>query len=119
MHAHADEVLRSRFLIERHQVLGIKTLRLPGGDHVLEADLRRVPVFLEVVLVLLVSLDVHVPGVPVAIFGRGLRAPVGPDAELGVAEPFRRAVGLQRFASPRERAWGDRGHRLPQNRSSL
>ena len=42
---------------------------------------------LQVVLVLFVPLDVHVAGIPVALFGHALGSPHGPDAEFGVAEP--------------------------------
>src|SRR5688500_3708248 len=37
-------------------------------------------------------LMVHQPGIPVAILGLALRAPVRPDAELGIAEPVGRAI---------------------------
>lgn len=34
------------------------------------------------------SFHVHIAGVPVAVFGLALGAPVSPEAELGVLEPF-------------------------------
>ncbi len=39
------------------------------------------------VIVEAVALLVHLAAVPVAVFGHALRAPMRPDAELGVAEP--------------------------------
>ena len=54
-------------------------------------------------LVLPVALDVHVLGVPVALHRHGLRSPVGPDAELGVAEPVGALVLLERVQLALER----------------
>ena len=65
-------------------------------DEVFVADLGGVAVGFDVVVVLAGALDVHVAGVPVAVLDAGLRAPVGPDAELGVVEPGGEAIGLQR-----------------------
>ena len=50
------------------------------------------------VFVLGAALHVHIAGVPVAIFSGGLRAPMRPDAELGVPEPLGNLVRPQRFA---------------------
>ncbi len=61
----------------------------------------------EVVLVLGVALEVHLAGVPVALLGDALRGPVGPDAELCVAEPVWGLVGAQRGPGGLEGAGGD------------
>ncbi len=61
----------------------------------------------DVVVVLAGALDVHVAGVPVAVFDAGLRTPVGPDAELGVVEPGGETVGLERGWGAGEGAGGD------------
>src|SRR5687767_10524073 len=55
------------------------------------------PVMLEMVGVVRVTGHVHKAGIPIAGTRDGLRPPVRPDAELGVAEPRRRLVGLQRI----------------------
>src|SRR3954447_21941711 len=60
------------------------------------------PVGLHVIVVLRLALDVHVAGVPVPSFDRGLRAPMSPNAELGVAKPFRHAILRQRIAGAGE-----------------
>src|SRR5262245_3848500 len=64
-------------------------------------------VMLDVVTVLASALKVEIAGVPIAAFGRRLRAPMCPDTELGVAEPFRAAVRFERFASALERSGCD------------
>ena len=63
---------------------------------------------LQVVVVVLVALQVHAAGVPVALLRHALRGPVVPDAELGVAKPFGRLVaGPQRLPCGLERAGRD------------
>ena len=110
MHAHAAEIFRAGFLVELHQVVGIELVGLPGGDHVLESEFRGVAVGLHVIFVLPVALDVHVAGVPVAVLGGGLRSPMRPDAELGVAIPGGNLPVLERFARALERAGRDLGN---------
>ena len=61
----------------------------------------------QVVFVLRLGLDVHVAGVPVAVFDAGLRTPVRPHAELGVAEPLRDAIVAERFGGSVERPFFD------------
>ena len=51
---------------------------------------------------------VHVSRIPIALTRHSLGAPVGPDAELGVAEPVRTAILLERFPGRLERAVCDR-----------
>src|SRR5208283_4139902 len=46
-------------------------------------------------IVLPVTLDVHVSGVPISHLGGGLRPPVRPDAKLRVAKPLRTPVLLE------------------------
>src|SRR5207247_9457414 len=75
-------------------------------NHDLESELGWVSIALYMILVDLAALFVHAPGVPVAILGRRLRAPVRPDTELGVAKPFGDAIFCQRFACALEgRGW--------------
>ena len=57
-------------------------------DHVLETVGRGVAVFGEVGFVIGIAREVHAACVPIAVFGFALRAPVGPDAEFGVAKPI-------------------------------
>jgi len=47
-----------------------------------------------VMFILLMALDIHLARIPVALLGYALRAPVRPDAELGVAKPLRALVVL-------------------------
>src|SRR5262245_19443562 len=54
-------------------------------------------VVLEVIFVLGMSLLIKLPGVPVAVHRDGLRTPMGPNAEFGVAEPFGAMVLGQGF----------------------
>ena len=98
VYPHAAKVLRAGLLVEIDQVLRIELGGLPGRDHVFESDLRGVSVSRHVILVLPAALHVHVSRVPVAVFGRRLRTPVGPEAELRVPVPLRHDIRLQRLA---------------------
>ena len=106
VHSHGHEVFGAGLLVELDQVLGVELAPVPGQGDVLEADLGGMPVDLDVILVLRAVLHVHVARVPVAEFGGGLRSPVGPHAELVVAEPLGNAVLLERFGAV-ERAFRD------------
>ena len=66
---------------------------------------------LAVVGVMFVAFFVHAARVPITVHGNGLGAPVGPDAELGVAEPFRNLVLFEGSQVRGERPRGD-GERL-------
>ena len=101
--AHADEVAGPGLLVHRHQPIRVPFLRFPQRDDVLVAVRGGMAVGLQVMLVLHVSLDVHVLGVPVAHHGHRLRAPVRPHAELGVAEPFGTLVLRERLERRLER----------------
>src|SRR6185437_13050971 len=82
-------------------------LGFPVRDGVLVAELRWMPVGLNVVVVLRAALHVHIAGIPVAIFNGGLRSPVCPDAELGVSKPFGNFVTAERFPRALKRALFD------------
>src|SRR5450631_4093433 len=62
---------------------------------------------LQVILILLMALDVHVAGIPVAVFDCGLRSPMRPDAELRIAIPVRDQPSAKRLACPLEGARRD------------
>ena len=98
MHAHAEEVLCASLLVETHQTIRVPFLCFPDIDQILVTDLGRMTIRFAVVQVLRLALHVHVARVPVAVFDRRLRSPMSPDAELGIAEPVRNLVGLQRFS---------------------
>src|SRR5262249_17869027 len=73
-----------------------------------ETEFRRMTVVSDVIIVLGVALNVHLPGVPIALLGHALRRPMRPDAELRVAEPFGALVILrERFPGRFEFAVGD------------
>src|ERR1700736_5800713 len=65
------------------------------------------PVMLEMMRVVRVTGDVHPTGIPIPRARDGLRSPVRPDAELGIAEPIRCLVGLQRVCCRLKRTAGD------------
>src|SRR5580698_11003598 len=102
VHAHADEVLRAGLRVQIHQVLGVPLVALEQGDQVFVARLGRMPVGLEMVFILWSALDIHVAREPITILYAGLRSPMGPNAKLGIAEPLRNAVGVERSACPLE-----------------
>src|ERR1700761_8374985 len=66
-------------------------------------------VFLHMETVGFIALLVHPPGVPVSMFGLALRSPMGPDAELGIAEPVWHAVLFQGFPVGSERVFSAGG----------
>ena len=82
-------------LVELDESVGVEILGLPEGDDILVAELRRVAIGLDVVLIGAVALDVHISAIPVIYAGDGARAPVHEDAELCVAEPAGTVVLLQ------------------------
>ena len=86
--AQYKEVLSTTTLVALHERLGIPLLGLEQGKDVLETELGRMTVVLYMVLVLTTTLDIHATSHPVARTFDTLRTPVGPDAELGIAEPF-------------------------------
>jgi hypothetical protein len=105
--AHGEEVLCTRFDVKVHEVIGVPVCGFELRDQIFVADLGGVTVGFDVVVVLAGALDVHVAGVPVAVFDAGLWAPVGPDAELRVVEPSGKAVGLEGRWGPGEGAGGE------------
>src|ERR1039458_3679056 len=68
-----EEVLRPGAFVECHQLFGIPTLRLPFVNHVLETEPGGRAVMLDVKFVLVASLDIHEPRIPIAIFRLALR----------------------------------------------
>ena len=91
------EEARAGAMIQRHQLVRIEILGLPESADILVSEFRRMSVPADVVKVLLGILDVHIPGVPVAVHGDRLRAPVAPDTEFAVAEPVGGAVPVKGF----------------------
>ena len=87
VHRLAHKIPCTGFDIEIHQGIGIKVFRFPQRADILIPEFGGVAVVTDMIAVLIGALDVHVAGVPVAVHGNGLRAPVGPDAEFRVAEP--------------------------------
>src|ERR1019366_7415651 len=71
MTTHGDVILRASLLVETHQVVRLELVRLPGLDDVDKPRLRRMTIVFEVVLILRLALNVHTPGVPIAVLGRG------------------------------------------------
>src|SRR6476659_2200401 len=68
---------------------------------------RWMAVALYVIFVLRLSLNVHVPRIPIALFGHALRTPMCPDSKLRITKPIRAAVGLQGLPERQERTLWD------------
>ena len=104
MVAQRHEILCAGLLVELHQGLGIPFFSLPMVYQVLQsvglgrAEMGGVPV------PLLCSGVVHEAGVPVAVLGLALRAPVGPHAKLGILEPLRTLPAAHALPCGPERA---------------
>src|SRR5690348_13775110 len=92
-----DEVSRPRLFIKLHQTMRIPLLGLPERNDVLIANLRRMPVMLDLVLVIGSALLIELSRVPIAHSRHRLRPPVSPDAELCIAKPLWALVFLQRL----------------------
>ena len=107
MHRQTHEVLRTVFLVECEQLVGVEIGGLPPVDDVLEADDGGMPVFLQMQVIVPITLFIHQVGIPVSMFGFALRAPVCPNAELRVPKPFGKLVTGQRTPLRFERPVGD------------
>src|SRR5208282_4201187 len=90
------EIFCTGIHIELHQFVGVPRLCLPQIVNLHEACLGWMPIVLHMVVILWVSLYVHLSGIPVSRLGYALCGPMSPYAELGVAEPIRCPVSLQR-----------------------
>ena len=77
---HRHEVPRARGLVEADQMGRVEPLRLPEGDRVLESELRRVPVVLEVIFVLVGALQCTCSGRTSRPPRRPTGAPSGPTS---------------------------------------
>src|ERR1035441_2202011 len=104
MHSHREEILCAGLFVETHQMIRVPLLRLPDVDQIFVSDLGWMTICLAVVQVLRLALYVHVTGIPVAIFNRGLRSPMRPDAALRIAKPVWNLVSLQVCPGGEERS---------------
>ena len=91
------QVAGTGLVIPVGQGFRIEVFRFPEGADVLVAEFGRVAVMADMVFILGGSLHVHITGVPVTEHGDALGAPVAPDAEFGVPEPFRGGIGAEGF----------------------
>ena len=87
-----NQVLSSRALVQLDERLGVPSFRFPEMADALLSELRWMAIMLHVILLLGLPLNVHIPRIPIALFGHALRAPVRPDSELCVAKPIGAAV---------------------------
>ncbi|MNH46653.1 hypothetical protein D3C79_1095300 [compost metagenome] len=58
-------------------------------DNIFKTKHRRVSIFFDVIIILIGSLLIHTPRIPIAALGLTLRAPVRPDTKFGIPEPIR------------------------------
>ena len=125
--AHADEIFRAGLFVEFHQLLRVPLLGFPQRNDVLPAVGGGMAPAGQVVFVIGRALLIHLARIPVALHRHGLRPPVRPDAELGVAEPVRAGVIGQRIPGAGERSGcdgqiqrgGQTGNRQRQHQSEL
>lgn len=70
--------------------VGVEAFGGEQGDEILVPEVLLRTVCGAMMIEFRVAFDVHVARIPfVAVFGNGVKTPVGEDAELGVGEPFR------------------------------
>ena len=112
---HRHDIARARLHEQVGPGGGVKVFGPEPGDKIFVAEIPVRAPGLDMVFIGRAALDVHVAGVPFVFKGRhGVSAPVDEDAELGVAEPARRAVVLQRVPTVLIRAARDDGVDLAQ-----
>ena len=70
--------------------------------NILVSELGRVPVLLDVIVILTRALYVHIARVPVALLGDTLWAPMRPNAKFRISKPIRAVIGLQRLPKRQE-----------------
>ena len=81
------EILRASPLVESHHFFRIPVLCMPERIDVLESELTRMPIAGGMEEIIGTPFVIHILSIPVAHFRYALRRPVGPDAELRIAEP--------------------------------
>src|ERR1017187_7992993 len=97
MIGHARKKFRAGLFVKSDELFRLPFVGLPFVVDILETELRRMAVFLDMEFVNLMRRVIHIYRIPVALFGLTLRTPVRPDAELGVAIPVRDLKGGKRF----------------------
>ena len=95
--AENEEILRPTALVLLDECLGIPAFGLEQRQDILEAELRRMAVVLQMILVFAGAFDIERTGHPVATALHALRSPMGPDAELRITKPLGCLMGFQRL----------------------
>ena len=95
VHGLGHEIPCACLFITLHQLPGVKMFRFPEPDDILISHPGRMAVCPQMIQILRRTLHIHVPGIPVAVHGHGLRPPVRPDAEFRVPEPLRTGKPVQ------------------------
>jgi hypothetical protein len=67
----------------------------PQAANILVPELGGMSIMTDMVEILGMSLNIHVPRIPVSVHQHALRPPMRPDAEFGVTEPVRTLVLTQ------------------------
>jgi len=92
-----EKILGPGALIQLQQLFRIPILGLPFVNDILEAELGRRPIMLDMVFIIRGPLLIHLPGIPIPVLRLALRAPMRPDAELGIPKPLGNLVVLEGF----------------------
>ena len=86
-------------LVNIHQSLWVKLLRIPVAQYLLVSHFRRMSIIFQMIFIRRCPLHVHFSGIPVATFSCRLRSKMYPDSEFGIPQPLRctRIICLNRL----------------------
>ena len=97
MNGAGSEIFGTRFFEQGEQVVGIEFFGFPERDEIGIAEFGGMSVCFEVMAIIVFIFYVELAGIPFATFGNRIGTPVEINTELGISEPFRRLIVLERF----------------------
>ena len=106
----SDEIFCAGAFVELHQFFGVPVFGVPEVVDVLETEDGRMAVMGDLIAIVGIALDIHISGIPVALFGDALSGPVGPDSKLGVSIPVGGLILGEGLPVGGEFSFGDRKH---------
>src|SRR3954451_17697659 len=86
-------------------MVSIKLLSFPGRDGILETEFGGMAISFYVVVILLMTLDVHVSGIPITCLNGRLRTPMCPNTELCIVIPVRNLISSERGPGANKRTF--------------
>src|SRR5215203_6577772 len=97
MICHGKEILGSSTFVQCYKFLRIPILGFPILNYFFKPNFGWMSVMFNKPFILFTAFIIHMPPKPVSLFRLALRPPMRPYSELGILEPFRCFVLLQRL----------------------